>query len=185
MPFTPLHVAFVWPVLGKLRRNRFAAVLGALVPDFEIPVLWLAGLQVPRLLAHSLLGALTLDPLIGVIVARIVQNSASLNTLLDIKERKSSVANAWFAASIGALTHIAVDYLHHPYNPILWPILPNYLESPLVTLMGLEPAMAAAHLTALTILVCIAFRASKRMGKRLTEVVFSPRLLYRIFVELG
>ena len=74
MPFTPAHVAAVLPVVG--RRGRWvvpaAWVVGSMSPDlvYFTPVGWV------RPLSHSLTGLLTLDPALGVLVARRVVDPA-------------------------------------------------------------------------------------------------------------
>ena len=66
MPFTPAHVAAVLPVIGREQRWVVPAawVVGSMAPDlvYFTPVPWV------RPLSHSLVGLLTLDLALGVVV---------------------------------------------------------------------------------------------------------------------
>ena len=68
MPFTPAHVAAVLPVVGRERPRWVvpcALVIGSMVPD----VLYFVPIGDYRAVSHSLRGLVTLDLLLGLVLA--------------------------------------------------------------------------------------------------------------------
>lgn len=184
MPFTILHIVYVWPILRKLKNGRIMLIMGSMLPDLEIPILAVLGYEIPRGLAHSLIGALTIDALLALLATKLFYNSKKVNKILEIEdEPKKDVSYLWGLASIGALSHVTIDYLHHSYNPLLWPLLPGYVEGPLATMLGYFYASLILHIISAVILVMILAYSAVKLKTSLTRLLLSPRILYKAVVE--
>ncbi|MCS7125713.1 MAG: DUF4184 family protein [Aigarchaeota archaeon] len=184
MPVTPLHIVFIWPFLRILRKDRIFLITGAMIPDLEIPLMNLAGFEIPRGIAHSIIGALTVDGFAAILTGMIIYRSKYLKKVLEINDYVSgSWLRIWLISSIGALTHISIDFLHHSYNPILWPILMEYYIGPLVYLMNYELATFSVHVFSIISLLSILIYSSSRMRTSFWKLISSYKNLYRALAE--
>jgi hypothetical protein len=184
MPITILHVVYVWPILRKLKKARLTLVIGSMIPDFEIPLLTIMGYSIPRGLAHSLIGALTIDSLIAILTTKLIYSSQKVIRILGVNGNLSiSLVYSWGAASIGALTHVLIDYLHHSYNPILWPIINEYVEGPLTIFLGYLYASLLLHVISTIMLFSILLYSTGRLKISLRRLLSSPNNLYKVIVE--
>ncbi|MEM3398915.1 MAG: DUF4184 family protein [Nitrososphaerota archaeon] len=184
MPVTILHIVYVWPILRKLKNGRITLFLGSMIPDIEIPILAVLGYSIPRGLAHSIIGAITIDSLLAVLTARLLYSSMNVRKVLGIKNNlREDIGYLWAIASIGALSHVIIDYLHHSYNPLLWPLLPIYFEGPLTITLGYFYASLILHIVSAVILILILVYSTVKIKTSLSRLVLSPRTLYRVMVE--
>jgi len=139
MPLTPLHLAPASALfLTSPHRWSFAGLLvGSVIPDIEIPFLYLSGLemQTGHGPLHSVLGALTFGVVLAVLGAYFVYPS-----LMNWWEGKFGSRYSHFggadvtelgslpmvvsSAFAGVLTHLSLDYLTHTTMPYLWPFEP-------------------------------------------------------------
>lgn len=125
---------------GKVSLSLPALIVGSMVPDLEVPfVFLLTGSD--RLVLHSLIGALTLGTVIAVALT-VLAYPRLTSALLPInkekvKEKCSLSFTVALSASIGALSHVLLDVANHAYNPVFWPFLSAYqTPSPIVPLLG-------------------------------------------------
>jgi len=138
----------VWPFI-KWRPaafNFFALSIGAIIPDLECPFLFpfVADRWHARLVMHSLLGAFTIDlfltaaltlwlvpPLLKWFEPRI-ENKRFFNFAgVDLRQHRSSMGAVAGSALLGSVSHVLVDVLHHPFNPLTFPF-PQYYDFNLV-----------------------------------------------------
>jgi uncharacterized protein DUF4184 len=162
MPVTPLHVAFAWPFKMKFKALNFAALtMGAMVPDLEALVYQLLGLYPDRLVLHSLVGALSVDIVLTVVLVKLLAH-AKLEKI-GISGFASAKLDKYFiiSAAIGSLSHVLVDSLHHEDNPLLWLIGPTYFTGPLVVAFG---APLAHSIIAAAAIAIIAFMFKKLLN---------------------
>lgn len=124
MPFTPAHIAAVLPMTARPRRWVVPAawVLGSMVPDL---VWFLMGTGAYDF-AHSLLGVITLDVIVGAVLvavwrfvvvapARDVAPAALGERMPDrIGLRPSEWPAVALGVAAGALTHVVWDAFTHP-----------------------------------------------------------------------
>ena len=135
MTLTPLHMAFVWVLKPRFRKLDFAALtVGAVIPDIEPLIAWMFGWSVfcgwdfpcsllpDRLVLHSIIGAITIDVAFTVIFVKMIGKLGLQR--LGICGFTNVQTNAAFlvSAAIGSLSHVFVDWLHHPANRIFCPL---------------------------------------------------------------
>jgi hypothetical protein len=127
VPFTVLHFPFGF-AFSKLDRRLIlpGLVVGAVLPDIEVPILWLFFSSLPdHLILHSLLGALTLGTLLAVLVTRFLYPPLISwifgveRKELDEKCRLTPVLV--ISCMLGLLSHLALDIPMHTSNAVLWP----------------------------------------------------------------
>ncbi|MHA2423802.1 MAG: DUF4184 family protein [Candidatus Thorarchaeota archaeon] len=173
MPFTLFHYPFgYW--LSKIDTKLVlpALLVGSVMPDIEVPFwfFFFTGIIPDHFILHSLIGALTIGLVLAVAVTKFIY-PAMINWLFKVdRERLTNACRItpWMVLScaIGLVGHIAVDYLHHWYNPIFWPwVDPFLMVGPLVTLFatifatdiltGYSIANGIANVTMLVILILI------------------------------
>lgn len=145
MPVTPFHypIAYILSKLGSARLSLPALIVGAMVPDLEVPVLaLLLGPEASdRMVLHSLLGGITVGTLIAVAITVVVypRFTSAIFPInkLKVKEKCRLSFGLVFSCLIGVLSHVLLDITNHTYNPILWPFLSMYqTPSPIVPLVG-------------------------------------------------
>ncbi|MGI0014198.1 MAG: DUF4184 family protein [Nitrososphaera sp.] len=176
MPFTPLHIAFAWPLKMKFKALNFASLtVGAMVPDFEPIAYAILGIYPDRLLMHSLVGALSVDVVLTIVILKLL-------TLLNFgKVGIHRLANPnlfsrtlILSASVGSLSHVLVDSLHHDHNPLLWPLGPTYFTGPMVLIFGNPLATNIVSLAALVIILFMVRRLMNRNGYGLSLIFKNP-----------
>jgi hypothetical protein len=190
MTLTPLHVAFVWVLKPRFRRLHFAALtVGAVIPDVEPLVAWVFGWSVfcgwdfpcslapDRLVLHSIVGAITIDVVLTIIFVKIIGKLGIER--LGIYGFSNVKTNAAFLASaaIGSLSHVFVDWLHHPANPIFWPFLVDgsyYVNGLLLSFMAVLPASMIVTTISGAIMAAVIARALDKSGYSFWLVFSNP-----------
>jgi len=137
MPFTPLHLATVWPAWVRWpKRLDFLALSMGCAADLEVIPMMLMGYE-PRLsrgLMHSIFGAVTVDLLVAVLFAAVV-GPWLIRTLkkrwwkdgwfrfngTDVPQ-KHGLGVIVYSALIGTVSHVTLDLFNHPYNPFFYPL---------------------------------------------------------------
>jgi membrane-bound metal-dependent hydrolase YbcI (DUF457 family) len=146
LPVTPLHyplAKFIQTLDTKARLSLPALIVGSLVPDLEVPLvyLWSGTWAQDRMVLHSLIGGLTLGTLIAVTFTVLVYPwLASAFLPIDKKRVKEKCTFSFmlvFSALLGVLSHVLLDIFNHTYNPLFWPFLTLFqTPSPIVLLLG-------------------------------------------------
>jgi len=126
MPATPLHYPFAFLISKSDKRLSLPAlVVGSVIPDIEVPFMWIFFSTLPdHLFLHSLIGAATLGTLLTVLVTRYLYTPI-ISTFFGVdKTELNDVCRVtpWLIASsfIGVMSHLILDFPMHWYNPILW-----------------------------------------------------------------
>jgi len=136
MPLTPLHLAVGWAVfVSGPRRWSFAGLsAGSIIPDVEVPVLYLSGVdtQTGHGVLHSIIGGLTIDVVLAVLAIYLL-----LPTLAVWWEGR--FGHRWihfegadmgeidrmpklvYSAMAGVMMHLGIDFLTHTTMPYFWP----------------------------------------------------------------
>jgi hypothetical protein len=139
MPVTPLHYPFAY-VVSRLDKRLIlpGVVVGAVIPDIEVPLMWVFFPHLPdHLLLHSLIGASTLGALLAILVTRVFY--APIISLFfgvdkgDLDEACRTTPALAISCLVGVWSHLLLDYPMHWFNPILWPwVDPFDVVGPLV-----------------------------------------------------
>lgn len=128
MPVTPLHYVVAY-VINKAKLGLVfpALIVGSVIPDLEPLVGYLTNGQLlpPRGFMHSLLGSVTLDTFLAVMVTIFLYPSlVSWIFRVDKKEvaEKCRLSRLLVLSTlIGSLSHVLVDITNHEYNPFFYP----------------------------------------------------------------
>lgn len=199
MTLTPLHVAFVWMLKPRFRKLHFAALtVGAVIPDVEPLIAWMFGWSVfcgwdfpcslapDRLVLHSIVGAITIDVALTIIFVKMI-GKLDVERLGVCGFTNVKTNAAFFAsAAIGSLSHIFVDWLHHPANPIFWPILVDgsyYVDGLLLSFMPVLPASIIVATIAGAITAAIIARALNKSGYNYWLVFSNPAKALSLITE--
>ncbi len=136
-------MAFIIYKFGGQRLSLPALIVGAMLPDIEIPVILLAfGLQGPnRLVLHSLFGGATIGTVLGVAITVLVYPplTSAIFRVNESHVKEGCRLSVGLAASclIGTISHVLLDVVNHQYNPVFWPFLSIYeTPNPIVPLLG-------------------------------------------------
>jgi len=110
-------------------------------PDLEVPVLFLL-IGTDRLVLHSLLGAVTIGTMLSVMFT-ITMYPIILSNIFGIdgekvKEKTRLSVNLVFSCLLGNLSHVALDFINHLYNPLFWPFSGATLSPICLAFGGLE-----------------------------------------------
>ncbi len=130
MPFTPLHIPVAYATWVAVRKKIPLAplILANMAPDIEVPLIYclsriglirVNGIVVDRLVLHSVLGGLIIVPLLLLILYPLYSEILSTIKLYCPKVGREKI---FIAGSIGGLSHVLFDAIHHPYNPLLYPL---------------------------------------------------------------
>ncbi|AFU60161.1 hypothetical protein Ngar_c32450 [Candidatus Nitrososphaera gargensis Ga9.2] len=186
------------PGLGRL---SFAAMtVGAMIPDIEPLVAWIFGWSVfcgwdfpcspapDRLVLHSIVGALTVDVALTILFVKILGRLLKVGRLgiRGFDRVKIMDVSLYVSAAIGALSHVLVDWLHHPANPIFWPFLVNgsyYVGGLLLQFMGVLPASALVAAVSSAIMVATVNRALNKSGHNFWLVLSNPPKALMLITE--
>ncbi|MFB0543550.1 MAG: DUF4184 family protein [Candidatus Bathyarchaeia archaeon] len=161
MPLTPLHypVAYIFYKLNKGFSLPGLAV-GSMFPDLEIPaIILLFGTRIPhRVVLHSLLGAATLGTMLSVIFTVLIYPPLT-SGLIKIDKNKVEgkcrlSSTLFFSCLLGNLSHVLLDVVNHPHNPLFWPFSLSTPSPICLALGGMENASLIAY-TILTILIVL------------------------------
>lgn len=143
IPVLVLHWPAVWPLFKwrPLAFNLFALSIGAIIPDIECPFVYLLVLDrwKARSVMHSLLGAATVDLLVTVLLViyfvpwflRYLDGKVRDKRYFrfagtDIRDHKTGMGTIVGSALLGSFSHVLIDVLHHPYNPLTFPFSQYY-----------------------------------------------------------
>ena len=89
MPVTPLHYPFAF-LISKIDRRLSlpALVVGSVIPDIEVPLMWIFFSDLPdHLFLHSLIGAVTVGTILAVIVTWILY-APIISTLFGVDRER-------------------------------------------------------------------------------------------------
>lgn len=178
MPVTPLHYPFAFFISRLDKRLSLPAlVVGSVIPDIEVPVMWIffGNLQ-DHFILHSLVGAISIGTILAVFVTRYLYTPI-ISTFFKVdREALNEVCKVtpWLIASciLGVISHLILDYPMHWYNPILWPwVNSEDVIGPLVLIFlptyTLESAFVIARtLTHILMIVMWAFILRQLSSKR-------------------
>jgi hypothetical protein len=199
MTLTPLHVAFVWVLKARFRKLHFAALtVGAVIPDIEPLIAWMFGWSVfcgwdfpcslapDRLVLHSIVGAITIDVALTIIFVKMIGKLGIER--LGICGFSNVKTNAAFfvSAAIGSLSHVFVDWLHHPANPVFWPFLVDgsyYVDGLLLSFMTVLPASMIVATIAAAITMAVIARALHKSGYSFWLVLSNPAKALSLITE--
>lgn len=130
MPLTPLHYPIAYIVYKVDKRFSLPGlIVGCMFPDLEIPFMVLFfGAQGPsHMILHSLLGSATLGTLLAVMfTVRVYPYLTSRLFNVNKKKVESKCRLSLvtvISVFVGLVSHVLLDVLNHPYNPVFWPFL--------------------------------------------------------------
>ena len=199
MTLTPLHVAFVWVLKRRFRKLHFAALtVGAVIPDVEPLMAWIFGWSMfcgwdfpcshapDRLVLHSIVGAITIDVVLTIIFVKII-GKLGIERLGIFGFSNVKTNTAFFvSAAIGCLSHVFVDWLHHPANPVFWPFLIDgsyYIDGLLLSFMAVLPASIIVATIAAAITVAVIARTLYKSGYSFWLVLSNPTKALSLITE--
>jgi hypothetical protein len=141
MPVTPLHYPFAYLISKSDNRLSLPAlVVGAVIPDIEVPLMWIFFSTLPdHLFLHSLVGAITVGTILTIVITRFVYPPIIATVFRVDRSNLDSECRitSWMVVSafLGVMSHLILDFPMHWYNPILWPwVNPFNVVGPLVVL---------------------------------------------------
>ncbi|TFH05485.1 MAG: DUF4184 family protein [Candidatus Thorarchaeota archaeon] len=127
MPVTPLHYPFAFLISKSDKRLSLPAlVVGSLMPDIEVPLMWIFFSSLPdHLFLHSFIGAATVGTVLTLVVTRFLY-APLISAIFGVDRTELDEVckiTPWLIASsfIGVMSHLILDFPIHWYNPILWP----------------------------------------------------------------
>jgi len=169
LPFTPFHypVAYILYRLYK-RLSLPGLIVGSVFPDLEIPaIIVLFGTRgSDRLVLHSLLGAATVGAVLSVMFTVLMyQPLVSYFFKIDgekVRRKCKLSLGLAFSCFLGNLSHVLLDIMNHPYNPVFWPFLQSSeTPSPVCSFLGgIENASLILH--TFLLIVFVAFFIGQR-----------------------
>ena len=171
MPLTPLHypVAYILSNLYK-KLTLPGLTVGSMFPDLEIPILFLL-LGTNRMVLHSLLGAVTIGTLLSVLfTVSIYPMMISYLFRIDeekVKEKTRLTINLIFSCLLGNLSHVALDFLNHLYNPLFWPFSHSTLSPICVALGGVEISSLIVHTMLMILFVMLLITQRDNLWEKL------------------
>ena len=150
LPVTPFHypiAKIIHRLNGKVSLSLPSLIVGSMVPDLEVPFVFLLTGTQDRLVLHSLIGGMTLGVIIAVALTvlfypRLTSVIFPINRV-KVNEKCNFSLTVTFSCLLGVLSHVLLDFTNHSYNPVFWSFLSLYqTPSPIVPLLGGE-AMAS------------------------------------------
>jgi membrane-bound metal-dependent hydrolase YbcI (DUF457 family) len=145
LPVTPFHyplASLISRLDGRLSLSLPGLIVGSMVPDLEIPFVFLFSGQ-DRLVLHSLIGGLTLGTFVSVVLTVLVYPRLTSAVFpidgVRVKEKCRLSFGVGFSCFVGCLSHVLLDVVNHPFSPVFWPFLSaGQTPSPIVPLLGGE-----------------------------------------------
>ena len=139
MPITPLHYPLAF-ALSKANKRLIlpGLVVGAVIPDIEVPIMWIFFSDLPdHLFLHSLVGAAIVGTALAVLSTWLLYPTLISKIFRvdrgNLKEACSLSSMLVLSCLIGVLSHLLLDFPMHWFNPILWPwVNPYDIVGPLV-----------------------------------------------------
>jgi len=161
MPVTPLHYCAAY-IIKKAQEGLVlpALIVGSVIPDVESLVGFVTiGRLVPsRGFTHSLLGAVTLDTFLALLIT-IFLYPVLVSWVFNLK--KKGVAEKCrfcgmlvFSALIGSLSHVLIDSTMHQYNPLFYPFMNESFDA-LVLMNNWFAASIIVHIVLFGLLLAI------------------------------
>ncbi len=131
MVSTPLHYVHAYTVYraSKKKLRLSYLVIGCIVPDIEIPILYLLGYPYPfdRLVLHSLIGSILFSWAVGLVLLPLYWR---ILRLLGLKfSHQINFGDYVAGVIISSEIHVIIDSAHHPYNPSLWPVTSQSIDN--------------------------------------------------------
>ena len=143
IPVLVLHWPAVWPLFRwkSATFNLFALTIGAMIPDIECPFVYLVVWDKwkARWVMHSLLGAATVDLVLTVLLVLYfvpwflkyldgkVKNKKYFKFAgTDLRAHTTKMGAIVGSTLVGTYSHVLIDVLHHPYNPLTFPFAQYY-----------------------------------------------------------
>lgn len=117
-----------------------------MIPDLECPFIFpfVSDRWHARWVMHSLLGSVTIDLLLTVVLViyfvpwmmkyldgKVDDKGYFTFSGIDLRKHRTTMAAVVGSAMLGSVSHVLVDTLHHPYNPLTFPF-PQYYDFNLV-----------------------------------------------------
>jgi membrane-bound metal-dependent hydrolase YbcI (DUF457 family) len=175
MPVTPLHYCAAY-ITNKAKVGLVlpALIVGSVIPDVEPFVGFVTnGMLVPsRGLMHSLLGAVTLDTFLALLVTMflypVIVSWIFKLKKKDVVEKCRFSGTLVLSALIGSLSHVLIDSTMHEYNPLLYPFMTESFDA-FVLMSNWFSASIIVHSVLLGLLLAIFFREIRRGTERLWE----------------
>ncbi len=133
LPVTPLHYPFAFGISKVNKKlNLSGLVVGTVFPDIEVPILviFFQNILPDHLVLHSLIGAFTVGLFLAIFVTKyiyppLIGRLFGLN-LERLRAECDITPTLTMSVALGIVSHLAVDLLYHPFNPILWPWVNPY-----------------------------------------------------------
>jgi hypothetical protein len=133
----------VWPFFRwkPAAFNLFALTIGAMIPDLECPFVYLVvwNKWKARSVMHSLLGAATVDIVLTVLLVlyfvpwflkyldgNVRDKRYFVFAGTDLRAHRTGIGAIVGSTLIGTYSHVLIDVLHHPYNPLTFPFSQYY-----------------------------------------------------------
>lgn len=184
----------------QFRKLNFAAMtVGAMIPDIEPLIAWIFGLSVfcgwdfpcslapDRLILHSIVGALTVDVVLTILFIKMLDRLLKIERVGVRGFANVRIDVGFYAsAAIGAISHVLVDWLHHPANPVFWPFSVNgsyYVDGLLLQFMGVLPASVLLAVAASAIMVATVNKILNQSGYSLLLVFSNPAKALTLITE--
>ena len=126
---------------GKVSLSLPALIVGSMVPDLEVPFVYLLTGTQDRLVLHSLIGGMILGTIIALALTVLFypRVASAIFPIDKVKVTEKCVFSSTVAFSclLGVLSHVLLDVANHTYNPLFWPFLSmDQTLSPIAPLLG-------------------------------------------------
>jgi hypothetical protein len=172
--------------------------IGAMIPDLEPLIGWMLGLSVfcgwdfpcslepDRLVLHSLFGAATVDAGLAILFVKLI-GLAKIERLGVHGFSNSKIdLNLYASAAIGSASHVLIDWLHHPANPVFWPVPiygSYYVGGLLLPFMSVFAASLALAIVSGGIIAVITRYALNKAGYSFWLAITNPPKTVSIVTE--
>jgi membrane-bound metal-dependent hydrolase YbcI (DUF457 family) len=140
-----------------------------------------------RLVLHSIVGALSVNVVLTMGFVKAIQLLRPARFGLH-GFANARVASPIFAlsAAVGSLSHVLVDWLHHPANPIFWPFLVDgsyYVDGLLLSFMTVRTASLLVAAASGIILVAVVKQALNKKDQNLSFIFSNPKKALSLITE--
>ncbi|MEM2109309.1 MAG: DUF4184 family protein [Candidatus Odinarchaeota archaeon] len=132
MPLTPLHypIAFITYYISKRNLSLPVLIVSSMISDIEIPfIFFITNGLIDRLILHSLIGSIFLGVPLSILLFYPLYKIFFKKLLVDPSFPVKSYKILTISAVIGVLSHVFLDAMQHPYNPLFWPIYAGSFNS--------------------------------------------------------
>lgn len=174
MPITPLHYCAAY-ITNKANVGLVlpALIVGSVVPDVEPFVGFATNGRLPsRGLMHSVLGAVTLDTFLALLVTMFLYPMI-VSWIFKLEKREVAEKCRFsvmlvLSAFIGCLSHVLIDSTMHEYNPLFYPFMTESFDA-FVLMSDWFLASVIVHSVLLGLLLAIFFKEIRKGTERLWE----------------